>query len=251
MVQKENLISVIIPVYNRFEELLLALQSLSQQTYRHFEIILVDDGSQGEIQEVIDKAHGWGISCDPQGNSILLKLIKQKNQGAAIARNVGFQASQGSYVIFWDADILGGANMLEEMSNVLDSRQEIDFVYSNFYFGKKRMPAREFDGHALMKGNYIAIATLLRREIFVGFDESLSRFQDWDLWLTLYENGKKGTWINKYLYRAMVSTNGISSWLPRFAYYYPFCLLPGIHKKVREYKLQKEKIIKKHRLSKS
>jgi len=246
--QAKRLISVIIPVYNHFEELTFALQSLAEQEYRPLEIIVVDDGSENGIEKYIQQGELWGITMESQHNSIPLTLLKQKNSGAAAARNQGFQKAKGEYIIFWDADIVGKPNMLVDMAQLLDEHLDMSFVYSNFYFGNKKMPAQAFDKDILKERNYIAIATLLRKKDFPGFDESLKRFQDWDLWLTLCESGKKGIWIDAYLYRAFVRKKGISSWLPRFSYRKPFCYLPGIRKRVQEYTYFKQKILSKHGL---
>jgi hypothetical protein len=88
---------------------------------------------------------------------------------------------------------------------------------------------------------YIHTTSLIRRDHFVGFDPSLKRFQDWDLWLTMMEKGDHGYYLPEILFT--VSAGGtMSHWLPKFAYRLPWL------KKVKQY-LAAEQIIKaKHHL---
>jgi len=175
-------------------------------------------------------------------------LIRQNNQGAPIARNNGYKLSRGEYVIFWDADVIANQDMLKKMYQVLEDNPDISYAYSNFYFGKKKMPAQRFDADRLEKRNYIMTSSLIRRKDFPGFDESLKKFQDWDLWLTMLKKNRTGIWINEYLMRIIVNKNGMSAWLPRMAYYPPFRWLPGISDKVLRYEQAKTILFKKHKL---
>jgi glycosyltransferase involved in cell wall biosynthesis len=86
-------ISVILPVYNGGALILRAVNSVLQQTYPHFELIVVDDGSTDDT--LIQLA----TVDDPR-----LRAIKQPNQGVAVARNFGFQKASGDYIAFIDAD---------------------------------------------------------------------------------------------------------------------------------------------------
>ncbi len=232
------LISVIIPVYNREKEFLRSLQSVQSQTYRPLEVIIVDDGSEKELlrSKIVD------ILKD-----IPFVLHRQKNSGAPVARNTGFNVSKGEYVIFWDADIIGQPDMLEKMYVKLEENPEANFAYSNFFFGRQRMPGREFDVFALKEKNYITTTSLLRRTDFSGFDISLQRFQDWDLWLTLIEQKKQGIWIPEYLFR-ILPQGTMSNWLPSFAYKFPWKYVPFFAKKVQSYEKAKRIVQKKHNI---
>lgn len=91
---------------------------------------------------------------------------------------------------------------------------------------------------------YINTAALIRKEHFLGFDEKLKKFQDWDLWLTMSEAGHSGVWLNQILYR--VNTGGaqtMSHWLPGPAYKF----LPFLSA-VKKYNQAKAVIMKKHNL---
>jgi glycosyltransferase involved in cell wall biosynthesis len=92
MQQLSSLVSVIIPVYNCGEALIRTMQSVLQQTHKQLEVILVNDGSTDESYDLA-KAY----------ESEAVKVLKQGNSGAAIARNTGLNASRGKYIQFLDA----------------------------------------------------------------------------------------------------------------------------------------------------
>ena len=231
-------ISIVIPFYNQKEALRQALDSISKQTVQDIEIVIVDDGSNPRLA-VDECAHGMGISMP--------LLIRQENKGASAARNRGLRESKAEYVIFWDADVTAEPTMIEKMAKVLEEDADVSFVYSNFYFGQKKMPARSFDLTTLRRLNYISSMSLIRRSRAIQWDESLKRFQDWDLWLTMAEQGKKGMWIDEYLFRA-VPRGTMSAWLPSFVYQKPWKWLPGLGRRVTEYEEAKAVIGKKHDL---
>lgn len=227
-------ISVIIPVYNHARELEKTLASVFGQTYRPLQVVIVDDGSTDDLETVLAR---WQEQPE-------LKIVHQENQGAAAARNRGFRASSGELVIFWDADLLAQPRMLEKMVAVLAAKPEISFVYSSFYFGWKKFPGQTFNLEALWQANYIHTTALLRCEHFFGFDESLQKFQDWDLWLTMAEAGHRGYWLNEYLFKIKTRRNGYSNWLPSFIYRFPWLPIPALKK----YVYWRNVIRKKHHL---
>lgn len=218
-------ISVIIPVYNHEKELRTCLASLYAQTLKPFEIIVVDDGSAVPV-------------CIP--DMVSLKLLRQKNAGAPQARNNGFDVSTGDFVIFCDADVILKPHALEKMYAALLQNQQADFAYSSFYFGFKKFTCGAFDKEKLKKNNYIHTTSLMRRSVFPRFDQSLTRFQDWDLWLSIVRNGGNGVWIPEILFKVTPHRNGMSTWLPSWAYYFKF--LPA----VKRYHETKKIVQKKH-----
>lgn len=231
-------ISIIIPVYNHASALQKALDSIAMQTYKDFEVIVVDDGSDEEIGKLgnkeISKFRNFPIS-----------LFREPHAGAPAARNFGFIKSKGEFVIFWDADVVGKPDMLEKMLKTLQNNPEASYAYSDFYFGFKKMPAGPFDGERLKKMNYIMTTSLIRREAFPGFDESLRRFQDWDLWLTMLKQGKKGIYIPEILFTVTPHKGGMSHWLPSFTYKKPWRWLPGIRARVDGYEATRQLVLDK------
>lgn len=235
------LISIIIPVYNRHKELMLSLGSIQKQTYRPLEVVIIDDGSAREVEKERKEIQN-------RLQEIPFLIYRQNNQGAPSARNRGAERSDGDFFLFWDADIIGEPEMVEKMYRSLEKNKDASFAYSNFSIGSHRMRAREFDFEYLKKVNYITTMSLIRKEDFAGFDPALTRFQDWDLWLTLAEQGKQGVWVDEYLYRSVTTKQGISAWLPSFAYHAPWKYLPFFSSKVKKYEEAKEIILKKHGL---
>jgi len=202
-------ISIIIPVYNHAKELAECLESIKNQAITSpsftkegvgggYEIIIVDDGSDGPIGAI-------------EG----ARVIRQENQGAPAARNRGFKESSGTYVIFCDADIVMKPDMLANMSKVLDENPGVSYAYSSFKFGWKKFKLWEFSANKLREMPYIHTTSLIRREHFPGFDESLKRLQDWDLWLSMLEERHYGKWIDDMLF-SVKSGGTMSSWLPSF-----------------------------------
>lgn len=238
------LISVIIPVYNHAHTLKRTLESLFNQTYRPLEVIVVNDGSTDNFDEVVKECLLL-TDGDCIGAGSVLSVISQPNSGAPVARNKGFAMSKGEHVIFWDADTLAHPQMLQKMFAYLQKHPDASYAYSQFKFGWKRIKSQHFDADKLKQVNYVDVTSLIRRADFPKFDESLRRFQDWDLWLTMLEQNKTGVFIPEVLYEKVVgSREGISTWLPSFMYQ-----LPWKSKQVKKYDAAKEIILKKHHLS--
>ncbi len=104
--------SVIIPLYNKAPYIEKALQSIINQTFSDYELVIVDDGSQDESMEIAE--------CFLRKSSVFYRLIRQDNTGVSIARNNGVAKSQGDYLCFLDADDWWASNFLEEMSGLID-----------------------------------------------------------------------------------------------------------------------------------
>lgn len=233
------LISVIIPVYNHYAELFKTLKSVFQQSIgkSSLEVIVIDDGSNAK--EVKKDQELLKIAL-PQ-----VKFYSQTHSGAPAARNLGFQKSSGEFVIFWDADLEADKLFLEKLLKALQTNPAAAYAYSSFYFGWKKFPGQKFEASSLKQVNFIPMSSLIRRQAFCGFDETLGKFQDWDLWLTLSEQGKEGIWVPEFLFKARVRRGGLSSWLPSFIYKIKWLPLPSLKK----YNHWKAVINKKHHLS--
>ncbi|MBI5732225.1 MAG: glycosyltransferase family 2 protein [Candidatus Magasanikbacteria bacterium] len=229
------LISIIIPVYNHYQELCETLESVFSQSIgaQNLEVIIVDDGSEKSA------VNAFKIKILP--NYPQIKFLEMEHKGAAAARNRGFQESAGEYVIFWDADLSAKKQMLQTLFEALKSHPEASYAYSSFYFGWKKFPSRQFDPAALRKCNFIHTSALIRRRDFPGFDENLQKFQDWDLWLTLLAQGQSGTFVPEFLFCVKPRRHGLSAWLPSFIYKLPWLPLPRLKKYLRWQKIVQKK----------
>lgn len=118
--------SVLIPVYNTEKYLEECLQSVLDQTYQDFEIILVDDGSTDNSGVICDK-----FQCDfPE----TIKVIHKENQGLISARRVGIANATGDYCIFVDSDDYIEKELLNELSRVLSQDEAIDVLIYSFKY---------------------------------------------------------------------------------------------------------------------
>lgn len=225
------MISVIIPAYNAAKTIESCLKSVFAQTYKDIEVIIVNDGSTDDLSGALLNIAGK------------FAVYEQENQGAPAARNFGFKQSHGEFVIFLDADIIMKPKMLEKLHLALKAEPEAAFAYSSFYWGWKRFKLWPFSYEKLKAMPYVHTSALIRRERFPGFDSTLKRFQDWDLFLTIAEKGGVGVFIAEPLFR-VASKGTMSSWLPSFVYKLDFLKL-----KTKENYQQAEDVIrKKHRI---
>ena len=115
--------SVIIPLYNKAPYVAKAIQSVLAQTFKDFELIVVDDGSKDESAEIVAKIIEGHPNC---------RLIKQDNVGVSIARNNGVVLSQGEYLCFLDADDWWEPTFLEEMSKLIMVFPEAGIYGTNY-----------------------------------------------------------------------------------------------------------------------
>ncbi len=115
----EKLVSVVIPVFNRQELLNKAIELLTKQTYKNFEVIVVDDGSTLPI--VVN-----------EGNIIDVKLFRySKNRGPGYARQIGRANAKGEYICYLDSDDFWSENFLEECVHVMNVNPSTGMVFSN------------------------------------------------------------------------------------------------------------------------
>jgi glycosyltransferase involved in cell wall biosynthesis len=229
-------ISVVIPCYNHASSVGRTLDSLFAQTYRDFDVVVVDDGSTDDL----------GAALAPYRDRI--RLVRQENRGGPAARNRGARETSGELVMFCDADIVWEPDALALLVAALDAHPEAAYAYGSFRFGWKAFRLWPFDAERLKQHNYVHTGALIRRARFPGFDESLKRFQDWDLWLTMLERGDVGVWVPKILCRVLTKRGGISSWLPKLAYRVPWRRLGFVPKRVRAYEDAAAVIRRKHHL---
>jgi len=111
---QENMISIIIPVFNAEKTIIQTLRGLENQTMNDFEVIVVDDGSTDDSSKLVTEfKNESGLS---------VKLIHQENSGPAKARNLGVEQSKGDIIIFLDSDCIPPENWVEEMVKPLKGR---------------------------------------------------------------------------------------------------------------------------------
>ncbi|MFA5184575.1 MAG: glycosyltransferase family A protein [Patescibacteria group bacterium] len=229
------MISIIIPIYNQASKLIKTLASLEAQTYSDFEVIIVNDGSNDDVEKIFTDYY-QKLSASRQ-----YLFINQANQGAPAARNNGYRQARGEYLFFCDADAVLRPEALATMLEALLHNPQVSYAYPSFYWGRKLFKVGPFDPAKLKQMPYIHTMALIRRSDFPasGWDTGIKKLQDWDLWLTMLEQGKSGYWVGQVLFT--VAPGGVySSWLPAFAYkLLPF--LPSVKKYKEAVKIIKSK----------
>lgn len=152
------------------------------------------------------------------------EIIINDNFGPAPKkRNDGFDKSTQKYILFSDDDIIYPADFLEKLIEALERNPKKGYAYcgyrgivdetlQNHSVGRNfRIPTIPFDAQRLKRGNYISTMSLIRREIFPRFDESLKRLQDYDLWLTLLKKRIEGVAVPGVEFLAFYNDTGITS----------------------------------------
>lgn len=181
-------VSVIIPSLNRASLLKRSIDSVLAQTYQDFEIIVVDDASTDNTEEVV---HGIG---DPR-----IRYFKhERNSGGSAARNTGIREARGKFIAFQDSDDVWLPEKLAKQMTILqDSTSKVGVVYTGFWRfqgdNKEYIPGPEIQvkvggiHRELLLGNFVGTPTVvIKRECFQKtgmFDEDMPRLQDWELFI--------------------------------------------------------------------
>lgn len=191
-------VSVIIPTYNRKALVLKALESVFAQTYRDYEVVLVDDGSTDGTQVAVATL-GHGI-----------RYLYQENAGEARARNYGLSAAGGEVVAFLDSDDQWSPDLLEREVRILKDHREVALVCAQSLTSgkksKKFIPQQEVvTGDLfplLFQTNFVNNSTVVaRRSCLVeagGFNEDYLTYYDYDLWLRIASRHSLA-YVSRYL----------------------------------------------------
>lgn len=130
MTTENNLVSIIIPVYNAEQFLTETIESAINQTYRNWEIVIVNDGSTDKSAGIIE---------DYVTKDVRISAIHQHNQGVSVARNNGMLMAKGDFIALLDADDVWLPSYLEEKIGSLHKNSSIDFVFSDFIIADEKL----------------------------------------------------------------------------------------------------------------
>ena len=213
----DPLVSIIIPAYNQACYLRQSIDSVLAQTYKQFEVIVVDDGSTDETSSILTT---YG-SC--------IRYIHQENLGLGGARNSGIRVAQGEYIGLLDADDIWEPNYLDVISCLIAENPGASVFYCKAqcidengiklpqYVGYPIKPLNTSTDlyRALLTSNFlIPSTTTIRRKIFLEngyFDQTLRSCQDWDLWLRISPNnsfvGTKDVLVQYRVHAQSLSAN--------------------------------------------
>lgn len=180
------LFSVVVPTYNRAHLIAQTLETILAQTYPHFEVLIVDDGSKDATEDVVARI------ADPR-----VRYFKKANGERGAARNFGAQKAVGHYVNFFDSDDLMYANHLQEAARMVHALESPEFFHLAYDY---RLP----DGTLMARVNNFSQATrrtvlfdnklscngvFIRRDIALAFpfeeNRVMASSEDWELWIRL------------------------------------------------------------------
>ena len=184
-------VSVIVPAYNISTYIAEALKSLERQSFKEFEVLIVDDGSTDNTAEVVKSF------CQRDSR---FRLLQKQNGGLASARNYGIRHAQGEYIALLDGDDIYQPDKLVTHVIQLDRSREVGIVYSasrairedgkSTFMVLSGKPVKSDPLLALLCKNFIGHGSnaVFRRCIFDeigGFDETLRSCEDIDFWLRI------------------------------------------------------------------
>ena len=182
----EKFISVIIPTYNRAQRLKKAIDSVLAQSHRNFELIVVDDGSDDNTAELIDK-----YNAD-------IVYIRQENRGPAAARNRGIEKARHNLLAFLDSDDWFAENKLETQIEAMDQNPSYlishtdEIWYRNGQLLNQKLKHKKNSGDIFgqsLELCAVGMSTIMiRKEIFERyglFDEEYPCCEDYEFWLRI------------------------------------------------------------------
>ena len=222
------MISVIIPLYNKENYIAETINSVLNQTYTDFEIIVINDGSTDnslqELEKIEDKR---------------LKLFSIENAGVSVARNIGVKKSKYDYIAFLDADDYWDQNFLSEMSKLIDDNQKEEvfasgrtsifkdqmLVYNNPFLPEKNTSGKidyiKVISQFLPPVNSSNSVFLKKTLVEAGlFKPGQKQHEDHDLWLRICQRNEV-VYLNKPLsyYRKNIENSGSKSGIRYFDFH--------------------------------
>ena len=213
---KDELISVIVPIYNVENYLKISIPSIINQTYKNLEIILIDDGSSDNSSKICDEY----ALVDNR-----IKVIHQKNVGVSITRNNGIKVSKGNYICFIDSDDYVLNNYIEYLYNILKETNS-DLSQCNYYevydckykrinlnnkiityTGKEAIIDMLYERNM----NSSLWGKLIKKELFtnLSFNNSYKKFEDYDIIHKIYNNSSKIVYGNQPKYYYFIRNNSL------------------------------------------
>jgi len=199
-----NYVSVIIPTYNRAGEIIKCLDSIVNQTYANIEIIVVDDGSTDNTEQVIET---YIVNNSlPPGK---LVYYKQINQGAPVARNYGLKIATGEFVVFFDSDdtMYPDRISLQAEAMVKEGSDSCAGGFTDSASKKEFIPKLDTDKGVI--GSLIhwkimgSTQSWMYKKVLLdklgGYDVSYACYQDWDLTFRYLTQNPKISIVNKSL----------------------------------------------------
>lgn len=172
--------SIIMPTYNRAGLIKKSVDAVLSQTYAHFELLITDDGSTDNTEEVIKKAYSREL------NEGTIRYIKCPHGGVCSTRNAALKAANNPWIAYVDTDNYVTEDFLKLFAEAIKENPGKNCFYSKFQkIEDGKIVGRSFSYEQLLEGNYIDIGVFVHHISVYrkcgGFDEKLERLVDWDL----------------------------------------------------------------------
>lgn len=204
-----SLVTIYITNHNYGKFIIQSIESVLNQSYREFELIIIDDGSTDNSIRIIDQYN----------NNKKIQIIKQKRKGLNATNNVALKNSKGKYIIRLDADDYLLENAIESMVDIIDSNDDLALVFPDYHIVDdedsiiRTVRRHNFDKDVtLFDQPAHGACTMLRKSILIdieGYDEEFDRQDGYDLWLKIFHYyGVKN--INKPLFCYRQHSNNLT-----------------------------------------
>jgi glycosyltransferase involved in cell wall biosynthesis len=171
-------VSVIMPTWNRGNDVGAAIRSVQAQRFADWELIVVDDGGSDDTASVMA-----AFAADRR-----IRYVREQHAGQCAARNAGLRLAKGALIAYLDSDNLWFPGYLAGAVAMFATHPEVDCAYGAMVtqaHGDQRILFESFDRQRLLRANYIGMSTFIHRrsllERYGGFDEGLVSLEDWDL----------------------------------------------------------------------
>lgn len=186
--QEIHRVSIVIPCYNNEDDILRTLKSLTNQTYKNFEIIVVNDGSTDNTLLLIE-------AFRRSNPDIRLTVYHQDRSGPNRARNWGIEQASGPLIVTLDADDQLAFDYLEKTVSAVTNHPEVDVVYTETIFygvenGKSVLFELEIPG--IYTRNFLNATALFKKECWEsvgGYQKEILGYEDWEFWISLAKSG--------------------------------------------------------------
>lgn len=207
MVNKNNLVSIIIPCYNMGKYIMDAVDSAVAQTYPNIEIIIVDDASTDKkTVSVLQKI---------KNDNVKIFYLK-KNKGLPGARNYAIQKGTGKYILPLDADDKIHPEYITKAIRILEKNKEIGIVYSKaelFGNAKGAFVLPRYSLQTMLSRNVIFCSAVFRKTDWLkvgGYEETMrSGLEDYDFWLKLIYHGVKVHCLSSVMFYYRIRKNSM------------------------------------------
>lgn len=211
------MISIIMPVYNAEKYIKDAVQSVINQTYKKWELIIIDDCSNDKSLEIIKNF---------KKKDKRIKIIKLKqNRGASIARNKGIEISIGNYIAFLDSDDIWNKNKLKLQLNFM-KKNNISFCYTHYNIFKSNIKIhspKKIYYKLMLISCFIGCSTVMINQKSIGktFFENFKIRNDYVLWLKILKKTKLGFGMPLVMTKIRRNKGSLSSnYFKNFIFYF-------------------------------